>query len=357
MAKKEAKKKAKNIIISKSASQSQKKDRFKVAINGFGRIGKQFFLACMNANVPWDFVINNSSPVEYIVYELKYDSIHEVPKEKALHDGKYLYFGDKKIRVYNELDAQKLPWKSEGVDLVVDCTGMFTHREEAMQHIKAGAKKVLISAPAKNPDATIVPGVNENSLLPEHIIVSAGSCTTNCIAPIVKILNDHYKIKNCSFVTTHAYTSTQKLIDGIDKKELRRGRAAANEIVPSTSGASQSVVEAIPELKGKIEGYAFGVPVADGSISSVFAEVESKVNAKQVNELFKKMSEKNYNNILQYTSDPIVSADILGNPSSVIIDSGLTSVNGNIISVAGWYDNEIGYSNRLMDVAKLVLSK
>ncbi|MBS3090917.1 type I glyceraldehyde-3-phosphate dehydrogenase [Candidatus Pacearchaeota archaeon] len=358
--KRSAKNKVKNIKKGKKepkASRQEKPERFKVAINGFGRIGKQFFLACIKQNVPFDFVINHSSDIEYIVYLLKYDSVHAAPTEKVLHDGKHLYFGDKKIRVYSELDPEKLPWKNEKVDLVVECTGMFTNRHEAEKHIKAGAKKVLISAPAKGNDITIVPRVNDSSLLPEHTIISAGSCTTNCVAPMMKILNDNFVIKNSFFITTHAYTATQRLIDGIDKKDLRRGRAAANEIVPSTSGASQSVTEALPELKGKLDGYALRVPVVDGSISSIIAEVEKKTNPKTINELFKKLAETKYKGIVEYTSDPIVSADIIGNPSSVIFDSGLTSVNGNLISIAGWYDNEIGYSHRLVDVAKLILSK
>jgi glyceraldehyde 3-phosphate dehydrogenase len=330
----------------------------RIAINGFGRIGKQFFLALMERHPEWELVINNAADLDFIVYTLKYDSIHPTPTVEITHDNKHLIYGKRKIKVYNEMDPEKLPWKAEKIDLVIECTGMFTHREEAMKHIKAGAKKVLISAPAKDQDCTIVPGVNEDVLKASHKIISAGSCTTNCIAPMVKILNDAYRIKNAYFVTTHAYTSTQKLIDGIDRKDLRRGRAAASDIVPSTSGASQSVVEAVPELKGKIDGYALRVPVADGSISSVIAEVEYKPgSAKEVNLLFKKKSTGEYKEILQYTEDPIVSADILHNPSSCIIDSGLTSMTGNLISIAGWYDNEWGYSNRLLDAAKLVLSK
>jgi|SRR3989344_4257874 len=330
----------------------------KVAINGFGRIGKQFFLACMEKGVNWDFVINHSADLEFIVYTLKYDSVHPVPKEEISYTGNYLHFGKHKIRVYNELDPEKLPWKSEKVDLVVECTGLFTTKHEAMKHIKAGAKRVLISAPAKDHDATIVQGVNDKTLKPTDKIVSAGSCTTNCVAPIIKILHDSYKIKSAFFITTHAYTSTQRLIDGVDRKDLRRGRAAASDIVPSTSGAAISVVESIPELKGKIDGYALRVPVIDGSISSIVAEVEYKPSsAKDVNLLFKKKSQGDYKSILEYSEDPIVSSDIIHNPSSCIIDSGLTSINGDLISVAGWYDNEWGYANRLADVAKIMLNQ
>ena len=342
----------------KAIKKPKKEETFRVAINGFGRIGKQFFLACMERNVPWEFVINNTADLDFIVYALKYDSVYPVPNEIITHDGKNLIFGNKKIRVYNELDPQKLPWKAEKIDLVVECTGMFTVREEAIKHIHAGAKKVLISAPAKDHDITVIPGVNDSSLSSNHKIISAGSCTTNCVAPIIKILHDAYRIKNVYFVTTHAYTSTQKLIDGVDRKDLRRGRAAGGDIVPSTSGAAISVAEALPELKGKIDGYALRVPVIDGSISSIIAMVDYvPAVAKDINNLFKKKASTEYKEMLQYTDDAIVSSDIIYNPSSAIIDAGLTSLNGSLVSVAGWYDNEWGYSNRLADVAKMVLNK
>lgn len=331
----------------------------KVAINGFGRIGKQFLLAALEQKVKWDFVINHTADLDFIVYSLKYDSVHPSPKEKIFHDGKTLFikkgglFGNKKIKVYSELNPEKLPWKAEKVDLVVDCSGMFTHAEEAKKHIEAGARRVLISAPAKGHDATIVLGVNEKTLKKEHLIISAGSCTTNCVAPVVKILNDALGIKSCFFITTHAYTATQRLIDGVDKKDLRRGRAAAIDIVPGTSGASQSVVEAIPELKGKLDGYALRVPVVDGSISSIIAQVTNQISAEDLNNLFKKKA-KELAGILDYVEDPIVSADIIHNPNSSIFDSTLTGVNGDLVSVASWYDNEWGYSCRLVDVAKLI---
>lgn len=329
----------------------------KVAINGLGRIGKLFFLACIEQKANWDIVINHSGDLDFIVYTLKYDSIHPKVKEKIWHDGKFLYFGKKKIKCFNELEPEKLPWKEEGVDLVVECTGHFTNREEAEKHIKAGAKKVLISAPAKGNDSTIVYGINNSALKKEHTIISAGSCTTNCVAPMVKIINDAFGIKSAHFVTTHAYTSTQRLIDGHDKKDVRRGRAAAVDIVPSTSGASQSVIEAIPEIKGKLGGYALRVPVANGSFASLFASLNAPVIPKEVNDLFRKKSEKELKGILEYTQEQIVSADIIHNPASCIFDANFTSVVGNLLSIAGWYDNEWGYSCRLVDVAKLILGK
>lgn len=328
----------------------------KIAINGFGRIGKLFFLACMKHKVNWDIIINHAADLDFIVYTLKYDSVHESPDVEIKHDGNNLIFDGKKFKVFNIMEAEKLPWKDEKVDLVVDCTGMFTTREEASKHLTAGAKRVLISAPAKGHDLTIVKGINDSALKREHKILSAGSCTTNCATPMLKVLNDAYKIKSAYFVTTHAYTSTQKLIDGVDKKDVRRGRAAAADIVPGTSGASQSVVEALPELKGKLGGYALRVPVADGSITSIVAQVEKvPKDTKTVNELFEKMSKSSLKPVLKYTSDEIVSADIIGNDASCTFDAGLTGISGNLVSIAGWYDNEWGYSNRLVDVSSLIL--
>ena len=327
-----------------------------IAINGFGRIGKQFFLAAMEKNSSWNFFINHTGDLDFIVYSLKYDSVHPSPKEKISHDGKNLIFGNKKIKVFNELNPENLPWKSEKIDLVVECTGHFTEREGAIKHIKAGAKKVLISAPAKSHDATIVYGVNNNSLKKEHVILSAGSCTTNCVALIVKIINDAYKINSGHFVTTHAYTSTQRLIDGVDQKDVRRGRAAAIDIVPSTTGAATAVVEAIPELKGKLSGYALRVPVVNGSFASIFLKIDKKAGVKEINALFKKKASE-LKNVLEYTEEPIVSSDIIHNPNSCIFDGNFTYAIDDLISVAGWYDNEWGYSNRLVDVAKLILGK
>jgi len=328
----------------------------KVAINGFGRIGKQFFLAAIERKTNWEFLINHTADLDFIVYSLKYDSVHPSPTKKISHNGKILIFSERKIKVLCELEPEKLPWKSERVDLVVDCTGMFTHAEEARRHLKAGAKKVLISAPAKEHDVTIVPGVNDKMLKSKHKIISAGSCTTNCVAPMVKILHEAFEIESCFFVTTHAYTSTQRLIDGVDKKDLRRGRAAAIDIIPSTSGASQSVIESLPALKGKLDGYALRVPVIDGSISSIVASVKKKTSTEIVKKLFIKKS-REMPEILSYTEDAIVSSDIIHDSHSCIIDGTLTSVNKNLISIAGWYDNEWGYSNRLVDVAKAILKK
>lgn len=329
----------------------------RVAINGFGRIGKQFFLAALERKVDWEFFINQASDLDYILYSLKHDSIHPAFKGDVSFKNNHLILGKRKIPVYSETEPLKLPWKKNKIDLVVECTGMFTDAKDAVKHLKAGASKVLISAPGKNHDATIVPGVNDSALKKNHKIVSAGSCTTNCVAPMMKVLNDAFKIKTAQFITTHAYTSTQRLIDGTSKNDSSRGRAAAINIIPASSGASTSVVESIPELKGKISGYALRVPVVDGSIANVFANLSKPVSLKTINEAFKKRANSDMKNILQYSQESLVSSDIINNSSSCIFDSKLTTIAGNLISVAGWYDNEWGYSCRLVDVAKMMLEK
>jgi glyceraldehyde 3-phosphate dehydrogenase len=339
-------------------SKKSKKDNssHKIAINGFGRIGKQFLLASLETENKNEYIINDLCDIESLAYSLKFDSVHK-HKHKIEHDKNHLIVNGKKIKVISERDATKLPWKNEKVDLVVECTGFFTEREKAMLHIKAGAKKVLISAPAKDHDITIVYGVNDSHLSDSHKIISAASCTTNCVTPMLKIINDAYKIRSAYFITTHAYTSTQKIVDTLDQKDPRRGRAAAQSIIPSTSGASKSVIEALPELNGKLLGYALRVPVPDGSITSLIAQVDYRPDdAKQLNLLFKKKSQE-MKNVLDYTDEFIVSQDIIGNSHSCIFDSSLTQVQGNHVSVSGWYDNEYGYSHRLADVAKLILSK
>ncbi len=324
-----------------------------IAINGFGRIGKQFFLAAIEQNVNWNFFINHPGEMEYIAYSLKYDSVHPSIKNVKFENN-YLIVGNKRIPVFHELDPEKLPWKNNKIDIVVECTGIFTKREGAIKHINAGAKKVLISAPAKDHDVTIIYGVNNQALNKNHKIISAASCTTNCLVPMVKILNDNFKIKNAQYITAHAYTSTQHLNDGDDKKDIRRGRSAAINIVPTSSGAEIATVEVIPELKGKITGYALRVPVIDGSITNLYAEVQKKTSLEEINETFKKAAQGKFKSILEYNDEPIVSTDIINNPASCVFDSNLTKVNSDFVGIAGWYDNEWGYSNRLVDIIKLI---
>jgi len=327
-----------------------------IAINGFGRIGKQFFIAALERKVKWNFFINHPDSLDHIVYALKYDSVHP-SLINISHNNKQLIVGKRKIKVFHELDPEKLPWKKEKISLVMECTGQFTERDKAIKHIKAGAKKVLISAPAQGHDSCIAFGINNESLKKDHKIISASSCTTNCLAPMINILHDNFKIINGYFLTAHAYTATQKLIDGDDKRDMRRGRAGAMNIVPTSSGATTSIFEIIPELRGKVDGFAIRVPVINGSISHVVVRVSKKTTTEEVNKTFKKEANGKMKGILEYTEDPIVSSDIIHNPNSCIFDSTLTSVIDDLISISGWYDNEWGYSNRLVDVAKLILEK
>ncbi len=326
-----------------------------VAINGFGRIGKQFFLAALEHGVKWNFFINNLGSIDNIIYSLKYDSVHPPIKEKISYNNASLIINGKKIPVFQEVEPEKLPWKKEKIDLVVECTGAFTEREGAMKHIKAGAKKVLISAPAKGHDSCIAFGVNNNALKGNHQIVSASSCTTNCIAPMIKVLHDNFKILNAHFITAHAYTATQGLIDKDDKKDLRRGRAAAMNIVPSSSGATKSILEIFLDLKGKIDGFALRIPVVDGSITHIVAKLGKKTNKEEINKAFKKEANGKLKGVLEYSDDSIVSTDIIHNSHSCIFDSLLTNVVDELVSISGWYDNEWGYSNRLVQVAQLMI--
>lgn len=331
----------------------------RIAINGIGRIGKQFLIASIERELPWKFFVNDLMDIESAAYLLSHDSVHK-PLGYVKHNGMQIILGrgavgNNTVKFYSERDPKKLPWKKEKIDLVVECTGIFTEREDAIKHLNAGAKKVLISAPAKNNDYTLICGVNDNNYK-DHKIVSAGSCTTNCVAVMLKVLHETYRLRKAHFITTHAYTATQSLIDRYDHN-LTRGRAAGLNIIPTTSGASQSVVESIPELKGKLEGYALRVPVANGSIASVVAQVEKQASVGEVNKVFKRFAEGRMKKVLEYSHEQLVSSDIIHNPHSCIFDSSLTSVIGDTMSIAGWYDNEWGYANRLVDVAIEMLKK
>jgi len=324
----------------------------KIAINGFGRIGRAFFKIALERGM--DIVaINDLTSPDVLAYLLKYDSVYG-NYEKKVESGKdFLIIDKKKIHVFSEKDPVNLPWKKLNVDIVIESTGFFTDREGASKHLKAGAKKVLISAPAKNPDVTIVLGVNQDKLKNEHKIISMASCTTNCLAPIAKVLNDNFKIKKAFMTTAHAYTNDQEILD-VPHKKLRRGRAAAINIIPTSSGATTSVADVIPELKGKMDGLALRVPVACGSIVDFVAELEKKVSAEEVNRAMKKAAEGNLKGILQYTEDAIVSSDVVGNSNSSVVDGLSTQAIGNLVKVLSWYDNEHGYSCKLADMIKLI---
>jgi len=328
----------------------------RVAINGFGRIGRQVLQAGINdPAIEW-VAINDLTDAKTLAHLLKYDSVYGVFKGEIASTHDSIIVNGKTIKVFAEKDPEKLPWKTYNIDVVVESSGFFTERAGAEKHLKAGAKKVLISAPAKGHDVTIVKGVNEHVYSKDkHNIVSNASCTTNCLAPIVKVLHDNFKIKRGFMTTIHAYTADQRLVDA-PHRDLRRARSAALNIVPTTTGAAKAVAEVIPELKGKLDGYSLRVPVPTGSVVDFVCEVEKDVTVEKLNWLFGEVAKYHLKGIIEYTEDPIVSKDIVGNANSCIFDALSTMIlEGKFIKVVGWYDNEWGYSNRMVDVIKLLL--
>lgn len=328
----------------------------KVAINGFGRIGRQVFQAGFDdQNIEW-VGINDLTDTKTLAHLLKYDSAHGKFIGQVGFKEDALIVNGREIKVYKAKDPATLPWKALGVDVVVESTGFFTDRDGAQKHITAGAKKVLISAPAKNPDITIVKGVNEHKYeRGKHHIISNASCTTNCLAPIVKVLNDNFGVVRGFMTTAHAYTADQRLVDA-PHSDLRRARHAALNIVPTTTGAAKAVAEVIPELKGRLDGVSLRVPVPDGSITDFVCELKKQTTKEEINQLFKNVAGFHLKGILEYSEDPLVSTDILGNPHSSIFDAQSTMImDGNFVKILAWYDNEIGYSNRMIDVIKMLL--
>ena len=328
----------------------------RVAINGFGRIGRMVFYAGFNdPNIDW-VGINDLVDTKTLAHLLKYDSVHgRFPGEVSYNNDGILVNG-KFIKVFAERDPDKLPWGNMDVDVVVESTGLFTDRAGAEKHLRAGAKKVIISAPAKGVDITIVKGVNEHLYdKAKHHIISNASCTTNCLAPMVKVLHDNFGVVRGFMNTTHAYTADQRLVDA-PHKDLRRARSAAVSIVPTTTGAAKTVGEVIPELKGKLDGISLRVPVPDGSIVDFTCEINKDTSIEEINNLFKSVAGYHLKGILQYIEDPIVSVDIIHNPNSCIFDSALTNViDKRFVKIVGWYDNEWGYSCRIIDVIKLLI--
>ncbi|MDE1848473.1 MAG: type I glyceraldehyde-3-phosphate dehydrogenase [Nanoarchaeota archaeon] len=323
----------------------------KVAINGLGRIGRLVLKSGLDEGV--NFVaINDLTDPKTLAYLIKYDSVYG-RYDKEVEAGKdFIKIGNKKIMILSEKEPASLPWKKLGVDLVVESTGFFTDREGASKHLQAGAKRVVISAPAKEPDITIVPGVNDELLKSSHKIISMASCTTNGLAPVAKVLEDEFGIVKAFMTTAHAYTADQHLVDSPHKK-MRRGRAAAANIVPTTSGATGAVAEVIPTLKGKMTGLALRVPVPSGSIVDFVAELEREVTKDEVNKVLKKAaSSGRLKGIMKYTEDEIVSSDIVGETHSSIVDGLSTQTIGNMVKVLAWYDNEFGYAHRLAGFLK-----
>jgi len=330
----------------------------RVGVNGFGRIGRNFWRALNAAGGDVEIVaVNDLTDNATLAHLLKYDSILGRLPEDVKAGADEITVGGKSIKVFEERDPGKLPWSDHGVDIVIESTGLFTDANKAKAHIDNGAKKVIISAPAKNEDVTIVMGVNDDAYDPaQHAIISNASCTTNCLGPMAKVLHDTFGIERGLMTTIHAYTQDQNLQDG-PHKDLRRARAAAINVVPTSTGAAKAIGLVMPQLKGKLDGYALRVPVPTGSATDLTATLSRETSVEEVNAAIRAAAEGPLRGILTYTEDPIVSSDIVTDPASCIFDAGLTKVIGDQVKVVGWYDNEWGYSNRLVDLVKLVGSR
>lgn len=329
----------------------------KIGINGFGRIGRNYLRAALAQGADLEIVaVNDLTDNKTLAHLLKYDSVGGVLAEDVSYTADSITVGDKTIKVFEERDPANLPWGELGVDIVIESTGRFTKAEDAKKHVAGGAKKVLISAPATGDDVTVVMGVNEGDYDPaNHVIISNASCTTNCLAPLAKVFNDAFGIERGFMMTAHAYTADQNLQDG-PHSDLRRARGAAINIVPASTGAAKAIGHVLPELNGKLSGSSYRVPVPTGSIVDLTLVTPTEgLTAEQVNEAYKAAAaDGRLAGYLQYTEDPIVSSDIQGNPHSSIFDAELTNVSGNLVKVSAWYDNEWGYSNRLVDLTEYV---
>ncbi len=331
----------------------------RVGINGFGRIGRNFWRAAAASGHDIEVVAaNDLGDVATMAHLLKYDSVLGRLEEEVKVTDEGIQVGNKTIKILAERDPGKLPWSELGVDVVVESTGFFTKAEDARKHVdEGGAKKVIISAPAKGEDLTVVLGVNDDQYDGSQTIISNASCTTNCLAPMAKVLNDSFGIDNGLMTTVHAYTADQNLQDG-PHKDLRRARAAAVNVVPTSTGAAAAIGLVLPELNGKLDGYAMRVPVPTGSVTDLTATLNTSATTDEVNAAFRAAaSEGKLKGVLRYSDEPIVSTDIVTDPASTVFDSPLTKVVGNQVKIVGWYDNEWGYSNRLADLAKLIGSK
>ncbi len=326
----------------------------KVGINGFGRIGRLVFRRSMQLGGVEFVGINDLTDAKTLAHLLKYDSVHGKYPGEVYAEGDHIVVDGQKIKITAEKDPANLKWGELGVDVVIESTGVFRTREACMKHIEAGAKKVILTVPPKGEvDATVVLGVNDEILTGDEKIVSNASCTTNCLAPMVKVLNDNFGVEKGLMVTVHSYTNDQRLLD-LPHKDLRRARAAATSIIPTTTGAAIAVGKVIPELNGKLDGYSLRVPTPDGSITDLTATLKREVTVEEVNEAFKKAAENELKGIMEYSDEPLVSVDIVGNPHSNIFDSLSTMVQGNMVKVVGWYDNEWGYSCRVVDLMKKI---
>lgn len=323
----------------------------KIAINGFGRIGRLTFRNLYNSDKVEVVAINDLTGTNVLAHLLKYDSAHREFQAEVSHTEDSIVVNGKAIKIYAQRDPETLPWKELGVEIVLECTGIFRDAEGLGKHITAGAKRVIISAPAKGDIKTIVLGVNENDLTDADTILSNASCTTNCLAPMMKVLEDNFGVVKGYMTTVHAYTADQRLQDA-PHSDLRRARAAAMSIIPTTTGAAKAVGKVLPQLKGKLDGYALRVPTITGSATDVTVELKRDVTADEINAAMKAAADGSMKGILQYTDLPLVSVDIIGSKYSCVFDSQLTSANGNLVKIMGWYDNEAGYSARLADLCE-----
>jgi glyceraldehyde 3-phosphate dehydrogenase len=328
----------------------------RVAINGFGRIGRIFYRACLKRPKKFECVaVNDLADARTLAHLLKYDSVFGRLDIDVKADNGIITVGQERLKHISEKDPAKLPWKELGVDLVIESTGVFTDRENASKHIQAGAKKVLITAPAKNPDITIVVGVNDADYDPKkHHVISLGSCTTNCLAPVADVLEKEFGVEKALMTTTHAYTNDQRLLD-LMHKDLRRARAAALSIIPTTTGAARAMGEVLPATKGKMHGIALRVPVPDVSVVDLVALLKRNTTSEEVNSAFKKAADGKLKGILRCVDEPLVSVDFVGDSHSATVDCAFTTViGGNLVKVIAWYDNEWGYSCRLVDMANKI---
>ncbi|KNB52601.1 type I glyceraldehyde-3-phosphate dehydrogenase [Streptomyces caatingaensis] len=327
----------------------------RVGINGFGRIGRNYFRALLEQGADIEIVgVNDLTDNATLVHLLKYDSILGRLKQDVSHTDDTITVGDMTFRTMAERDPANLPWGELGADIVIESTGIFTKREDAAKHLAAGAKKVLISAPAKGEDITIVMGVNQDKYdAANHHVISNASCTTNCVAPMAKVLDENFGIVKGMMTTVHAYTNDQRILD-FPHSDLRRARAAAENIIPTSTGAAKATALVLPQLKGKLDGIAMRVPVPTGSVTDLVLELERETTKEEINAAFQKAAEGQLKGVLEYTEDPIVSSDIVNWPASCTFDSKLTMVQGKQVKVVGWYDNEWGYSNRLVDLTVFV---
>jgi glyceraldehyde 3-phosphate dehydrogenase len=328
----------------------------RVGINGFGRIGRNFLRAARRRGAHIDVVaVNDLTDASTLAHLLKYDSVHGVWPGEVAATGDGISIDGEAFKVFSERDPAALPWRDLGVDVVIESTGHFTDRPGASKHLAAGAKKVVISAPAKDPDLTVVVGVNDSEYdSSKHHILSNASCTTNCLAPVAKVLLDNFGIEQAFMTTVHAYTNDQMILD-LPHKDLRRARAAAMSIIPTSTGAARAIALVLPELKGKMDGIAMRVPVPDGSVVDLVATLGRSVSVEEVNAAVQAAAAGPLAGVLQYTEDPVVSTDIIGNPHSSVFDAQLTMALGNQVKIVSWYDNEWGFSNRMVDLVGVLL--